>query len=344
MKKKTLELYLNYISFGNNAFGIESASKTYFSIPAKDLNVLQASILASIPKGPSLYNPYKNRSKVIGWFEILNSYGRTTEFTWAIRQLVLDKFISVINNSDLSNKNKENWFIKYLNWISKFTINDGVNTYNVEYKAWRKDQVLSRMFEDGYITDVQLKDSLIQWLSIALSKSNFRISAPHFVHRIIEELEKQFDTGTLNTAWLIIKTTLDLDIQKMAEQALIKNNAVLQNNWATNSAMIYLDTKNWDVLAYVGSLDYFNEQIQWQNDMVRRPRQSWSAIKPFIYALWFEKLPITIDTPIYDIPFQIWPDKPNNADDKFEWLLPLKKALGHSRNIPSAKMITALWW
>ena len=50
MKNKILELYLNYISFGNNAFGVESASKTYFDKSAKDLDVLEASILSSIPK------------------------------------------------------------------------------------------------------------------------------------------------------------------------------------------------------------------------------------------------------------------------------------------------------
>jgi membrane peptidoglycan carboxypeptidase len=50
MKDKILELYLNYISFGNNAFGVESASKTYFSKSAKDLDVFEAAILSSIPK------------------------------------------------------------------------------------------------------------------------------------------------------------------------------------------------------------------------------------------------------------------------------------------------------
>lgn len=344
MKKKTLELYLNYISFWNNAFGIESASKTYFDISAKTLNPLQASILASIPKWPSLYNPYKNRSRVIWWFDVKNSYWTKTEFTWVVRQLVIDKLTSVVNGADLSNKRKENWFTKYLNWISRFTVSDGINTYDVEYKAWRKDLVLSRMFEDGYITADQLKQSFIEGLNLQLSKNSFPITAPHFVHWVIEELWKQYDTGTLTKAGLVIKTTLDLDMQKIAEQSMIKNNAVLQDNGATNSAMIYLDSTNWDVLAYVWSLDYFNEQIQWQNDMIRRPRQSWSAIKPFIYALWLEKLPITTETPIYDIPFQIWPDRPNNADDSFEWILPLKKALWHSRNIPSVKMITALWW
>ena len=50
MKNRTLELYLNYISFGNNAFGIEAAAKTYFDKSAKDLSVLESSIIASIPK------------------------------------------------------------------------------------------------------------------------------------------------------------------------------------------------------------------------------------------------------------------------------------------------------
>lgn len=139
-----------------------------------------------------------------------------------------------------------------------------------------------------------------------------------------------------------MKTTLDAKIQQVAEESILANNAVLQDNGANNSSMIYVDTKNGDVLAYVGSIDYFNTTIQGQNDMVRRPRQTGSSIKPLIYALALEKLPLTIDTPIYDIPFKIGADQPNDADDRFEGLLPLKKALGHSRNIPAAKVFTAL--
>jgi len=54
------------------------------------------------------------------------------------------------------------------------------------------------------------------------------------------------------------------------------------------------------------------------------------------------KLPLTIDTPIYDLPFNVGSKTPHNADGKFEGLLPLKMALGHSRNIPSVKMFLAL--
>ena len=129
----------------------------------------------------------------------------------------------------------------------------------------------------------------------------------------------------------------------MAEEAFKNNVRTLYENGANNSSMLYVNTDNWDVLAYVGSLDYFNDEIQWQIDMVRSRRQSGSSIKPLIYALWFMRLPITIDTPIYDIEYQVWPDRPNNADNKFEWLLPLRTALWHSRNIPAIKMFIAEW-
>jgi membrane carboxypeptidase/penicillin-binding protein PbpC len=52
--------------------------------------------------------------------------------------------------------------------------------------------------------------------------------------------------------------------------------------------------------------------------MVKSRRQSGSSIKPLIYALGFMKLPITLDTPIYDIAYQVGPDRPNNADNKFD--------------------------
>lgn len=106
--------------------------------------------------------------------------------------------------------------------------------------------------------------------------------------------------------------------------------------------MLYVDTSNGDVLAYVGSINYFDDEIDGQVDMIRTKRQSGSSIKPLLYALGFMMLPLTIDTPIYDLPFNVGSKTPHNADGKYEGLLPLKMALGHSRNIPSVKMFLAL--
>jgi len=342
MKQRTLELYLNYISFGNNAYGIEAAALTYFSKSATDLTILESSILASIPKWPSLYNPYKNRDLVVGEFVVQDSYGNPVFFSGDVQTIVVQKFTEILNRADLSNKMSNNAVVKFIDGIGSFTINVWGANLDVKYKNGRKDLALNRMYEDGFITEKELKDAIIQGITIEFRRNTIEIKAPHFVWWIIEELEAKYGTGTLTKGWFIVRTTLDSAIQKVAEEVIIANNAILQDNGANNSAMIYLDTKNGDVLAYVGSIDYFNTTIQGQNDMVRRPRQTWSSIKPLVYSLALEKLPLTIDSPIYDIPFKVGADQPNNADNRFEGILPLKYALGHSRNIPAAKTFLAL--
>lgn len=66
-KEKILELYLNKISFGSNSAGIEQASRRFFGKPSKDLNILESSILASLPKSPTAYNPYSRRDRLMGY-------------------------------------------------------------------------------------------------------------------------------------------------------------------------------------------------------------------------------------------------------------------------------------
>lgn len=128
----------------------------------------------------------------------------------------------------------------------------------------------------------------------------------------------------------------------MAEKAVYNNRDMLRYYGATNEAMVYADSTNGDVLAYVGSLDYFNDEIEGQNDMLRSSRQIGSTMKPFIYALGFETIGMTTETPIYDIPFKIGRDEPNNADGKFYGILPLRNALAYSRNIPAIKVFLGL--
>ncbi len=344
-KEKTLELYLNYIFLGNNAYGVEAATQTYFGSSAKDITVLQSAILASIPKGPSLYNPYKNRGRLMWEMKITDVNKNEYPFASGWLQVeILSKINSAISKSDFSNKTDYSSFSKYIKWLLDFSVYHDGTKYNVEYSMWRKDFALLRLFEDEFITEDELTTAFVQWLDLKFENNWFPIEAPHFVMWVKELLESQYDEDTLLNGWLVVKTTLDLDIQQIAEQALNNNIDALEMYWATNEAMVYLDSENGDVLAYIGSVDYFNDDIWGQNDMVKSSRQIWSTMKPFIYALGFSLLPLTLDTPIYDIPFKVWKDRPNNADGKFLGILPLKKALSYSRNIPATKMITALWW
>ncbi len=342
-KEITLELYLNKIEFGNNAYGIEAAAQTYFGTSAVNLSVLQSSILAAIPKWPGVYNPYTRRANNIWNLKIVDS--EWTEYSFSntgFKNELESKLKEVMDKADFSNKKDYSSFSKYLNGLINFSIYVDGKKYDVTYGVGRKDVVLCRMFEDGYITQEELKQALLEWFTVQLQKAGFEIKAPHFVMWIISLLEKQYDQETLKNGWLVVKTSLDLDIQEIAENSLKNNKSALEVYGASNEAMVYLDSINGDILAYVWSFDYFNEEIGGQNDMVQSARQVWSSIKPLIYALWFMKLPLTMDTPIYDIPFKIWPDRPNNSDWKWLGILPLKNALAYSRNIPAAKMIAAL--
>ena len=346
MKKKVLELYLNYIEFWNNSFWVEAASKAFFGVSASKLSVAQSAILASLPKWPGQYSPLTEswRKKLMWYFKIADVNGNEYPFEWTLKRDIISKFSDAINKADFSNKKSSNSSVNLLQWLWSFPLVVDGKEYYITFYNWRKDVVLSRMLEDWYITDEEYKKAEIDSLSIEFKSAAFSIKAPHFVFWIKELLEEMYGENAVLEWWLVVKTTLDYDLQKMAEAAFQNNVRTLYENWANNSSMIYVNTDNWDVLAYVWSLDYFNDEIQWQIDMVRSRRQSWSSIKPLIYVLGFMKLPITIDTPIYDIEYQVWPDKPHNADDKFEWLLTLKAALGHSRNIPAIKMFVAEGW
>ena len=162
MKVLTLELYLNYIFFGNNAYGVEAASKAYFGSGAANLTPLQASILASIPKGPSLYDPYKNRALVMGEFTIKDSYGNKAKVSPDIQAIINQKFATIINESDFHSKTQDNAVIKYLKGIGSFEVSASGTTLRVQYVNGRKDLALTRMFEDKYITEAQLKEAIIQ--------------------------------------------------------------------------------------------------------------------------------------------------------------------------------------
>jgi penicillin-binding protein 1A len=120
-KETIIELYLNKISFGNNSHGVEQASKTYFNKNAKDLNYLEASLLASIPKWPTLFSPYKFKNKK--W--ILVGYPRLVWYPYIYPK----HSVEWINNTDkkeiLIEKNKINIFpnadnSKYTKEIEEF--------------------------------------------------------------------------------------------------------------------------------------------------------------------------------------------------------------------------------
>jgi len=102
VKKRIIEMYLNYIFLGNNSHGVEAASKTYFGKTAKDLDILEAAIVASMAQRPSTVNPYRNVDQLMGAFTVTSDGEDVDTTTGAIQQRVIDRMVNNINDSSKS--------------------------------------------------------------------------------------------------------------------------------------------------------------------------------------------------------------------------------------------------
>jgi len=364
-KEIIMELYLNQIFLWNNAYWVEAAAQTYFAKSANELNVLESSIIAWIIQAPSRYNPYTNRigsdpetcefdiedlcQWIVGWAHVTNK-GEAVILSWTIRETIAENLTQKIKQLDLTKSSDNAKFINILEWSEPFDMTHEGKIYSVNYRRWRKDTVLFRMYRAWFITQEELKQSIIDGITIDFWSKKVNIKAPHFVFWvkdfILESDEFKgldLDEDTLLKWGLTIKTSLDYTVQLAAEKALFDNRKKAEDQWAKNRSLLYMDSKNGDIIAYVGSADYNNDDIDGKVDMLRAKRQPWSSIKPLIYAYWFQTQPITIDTPIFDIPSQFGDYAPNNVDLKFEWIMPVRKALAWSRNITAIKTYFAAW-
>ncbi|MDD5770190.1 MAG: transglycosylase domain-containing protein, partial [Candidatus Gracilibacteria bacterium] len=368
-KEKILELYLNQISFGSNAFGIEQASRTFFGKPALNLDILQSSILASIPKGPTYYSPYNYYDRLVGNLYLYHDNDEKSKIN-LIKKSDLDTNKNIVNkyktlisnlkatklgdnglllcgiNKDdykqlISNIDKDNCsIIKYpdlLAFLNNIKINDG--DISLEYQTGRKDFILGRMLEDNKITFDEYKKTLLDSIGFEFNEYVGNIKYPHFVFYIKDYLTTKYGEEILEEGGLKIYTTIDPKLQDKAQE-IVKNQ--VEKNFksfdANNGALISIDNKTGDIISFVGGADYYNKDIDGNNNMITAKRQPGSSFKPIVYALAIDKNPIGPHTPIYDLKTTFPGGRtPNNYNGKFEGKMTIMTALNHSRNIPAVK-------
>ncbi|MCX7955687.1 MAG: PBP1A family penicillin-binding protein [Patescibacteria group bacterium] len=204
----------------------------------------------------------------------------------------------------------------------------------------RRNQVLEAMYKEGYI-DKKSKINA-QKSDINVLPPRNKILAPHFVFYTKSQLEDYFGIKTVEEGGLKVTTTLDLDIQRNVEEILrqeIEKNSYLN---ITNGSILVLRPSTGEILAMVGSVDYFKEPWGAFN-VTTALRQPGSAIKPLVYALALQKgyTPATI---IDDVPTTFYisgsqPYKPVNYDGRFHGKVPFRYALANSYNIPAVKIM-----
>ncbi|MFN3345626.1 MAG: penicillin-binding protein 1C [Chloroherpetonaceae bacterium] len=206
----------------------------------------------------------------------------------------------------------------------------------------RQEEVLRRMRANGFISEAEERDALAQPINFAETKRAFH--APHFVEYVLKQ--------SLPSDAKKLITTLDLDLQEACERLAKAHLQRLKRNRVTNTALVVMENRTGEILAMVGSADYFNAEIDGQYNVATGSRQPGSALKPFTYALSLEGdyTPATL-LPDLPVPFQVqgrYDESsetgvemffPQNFDKKFHGAVRLREALACSYNITAVKVL-----
>ncbi len=299
-KDQILNLYLNQVPYGGNAYGIEAASQAYFNHDAKSLSLGESAMLAALTRAPSYYSPW------------------------------------------------------------------GSHTDELED---RRKLVLKRMFDLGYIDQLQLVFASANKPNV-VSQPTSSIRAPHFVFYVQDYLREKYGEDALEVGGLKVITTLDWDLQQAAELA-VKNGVQRNSNLygGENAAMVVEDPTTGQILAMVGSKDYFADPVpngctpgkncKFEgnfNVATQGQRQPGSALKPFVYMTLLQQgfLPETI---LWDVPTEFAAGRsdcpadvnfnnnntqcyhPQNFSGRFKGPMMVKEALAQSINIPAVKAL-----
>jgi len=275
-KKDILELYLNYIPYGGNTYGIEAAAQKYFGISASSLTPAQAATLASLPQSPTYLSPYGNH---------------------------IDKLMT------------------------------------------RKKHALSSMLGNGLIEKAEYDDAIKE--EITFQPFVEKIKDPHFVlyakEKLTKFLTKKYSKEEaefmVENGGLIVKTTLDPAVQAIAYSAVVEGINAVSNYNASNAALVAENPKNGQILAMVGSVDFFDSKNDGQVNVALAQRQPGSSIKPIIYTQAFLDgySPATV---VYDVKTDFGNHyEPNNYDLKFLGPISFRNSLAQSRNVPAVKAL-----
>ncbi len=177
---------------------------------------------------------------------------------------------------------------------------------------------------------------------------NIPMRFPHWVNYIRSLLEKRYDPQTIYRSGFTVYTTLDPTLQEKAQEIVRKQVKSLAAKHVTDGALVAIRPTTGEILAMVGSADYYNKAIHGQVNMALAPRQPGSSIKPYTYLAAFEKgwTPATL---IWDVPSEFPPSgnpndprppyKPVNYDHRFHGPVTVRIALANSFNVPAVKAL-----
>lgn len=205
----------------------------------------------------------------------------------------------------------------------------------------RQEDVLKKMANQGLITKNEMEKAVKEPLHFQKFASN--IKAPHFVLYVKDLLIKKYGAEIVEEGGFRVKTSLDLKVQTFAEDVVATEVAKLKGYRVSNGAALVTNPKTGEILAMIGSKDYFDATIDGNVNITTSLRQPGSAIKPINYATglihgYTGATPFVDKETCFSNPGHP-PYCPVNYDGKFHGVLQMRNALGNSINIPAVKML-----
>lgn len=212
----------------------------------------------------------------------------------------------------------------------------------------RRSTVLGLMEKAGFISESDRIDA--EAAPLLLNPAPYPLLAPHFVWMVKDRLDSLIAAGAINPRQsLIVRTTLDLDQQQLAEEAIARQLRAFRENPTgldrniNNAALVALDPRTGEILALVGSAGYFQTEISGAINMAIAPRQPGSAFKPFLYAQALDPLrthPWSAATVLLDVSTTFLnrdqqPYTPVDYDLREHGPVSVRTALASSLNIPA---------
>jgi penicillin-binding protein 1C len=264
-KSAILEAYVNRVAMGGNIYGVEAAARTYFGIPASDLDLAQSALLAGIPNDPVRLDP------------------------------------------------RAHW----------------------NAARARQRYVLNRLVQDGVITRTQAVIAARENIHV-VERHEDLIAAQQLLFRLASS------SGTNR-----IRTTVDLPLQRYVQAQAQDVVEALADRNVTQASALVIDNRTGDVLAYLGSLDYFDDAYQGRNDGVQALRQPGSTLKPFLYEYALERGAIRADTVLADVPtsYAIPGGEAYSPEDysrHFAGPVSVRTALANSLNVPAVRVLSTV--
>ena len=277
-KQQILEMYLNQIYYGNQAYGIRAAAATYFGEPdLSKLTLGQMAMLAGLPQLPSAYDPTQNP--------------------------------------------------------------DGARV--------RRTAVLDAMVDLDFVTPQEADAADAE--PITVKPASTALYAPHFVFRVREQLINELGEKAAYRGGYSVNTTLDWNMQQLAEKEVREHVDALRPNNVNNAALVTMDPSTGEVLAYVGSYDYYGNSPQMQGDYDHAGiayRQPGSTFKLFTYLAGMQKLGLTASSRLYDIEWSMADGgstyHPRDATLQQHGPVTLRQSLRESLNLPALQVTRAV--